>query len=165
MGPSRTTMPTIALSQLLPALILLRSASSSGLRHNKAVVTMLATKFSPKRTHAFNQSNRPTDPKRHTDVMATLKTTGTNRLRIGICTDSPKTTFYTLSERIFCFAQRTAVSNRAMDFSGQCEVLWGAVCRDYFAWSHHAFRYDGRCEPARPECRRPAWDRRSVLAA
>ena len=33
------------------------------------------------------------------------------------------------------------------------------------AWNHHAFRCDGRCEPAGPGCRQRRWDRRSVRAS
>src|SRR5262249_36582259 len=43
---------------------------------------------------AFDQFNRPADPKRHTDVTATLKSTGANRFRTGMCIASPKTTSY-----------------------------------------------------------------------
>ena len=35
----------------------------------------------------------------------------------------------------------------------------------FCASSHHASRYDGRCEPADPECRRRLWGRRFVRAS
>src|SRR5579871_3127344 len=95
MGPNRTAKPTIGLSQVLPGLTFLRSANNPVLRHSRAVVEMLAAKLSPRRSHAFDQSKRPADPKRHTDIMARLKITGINRLTIGMCTVSPNTTLYT----------------------------------------------------------------------
>src|SRR4051812_34954803 len=85
MGPNRTSMPTMGLSHFLPALMFLRSASKPGLRDNRIVLARLAAKFSPRRTHAFGQSKRPADPKRHTDVIARLKTIGAKCARAGIC--------------------------------------------------------------------------------
>jgi hypothetical protein len=77
-------MPTIGLSQLLPAFTLLRSARNSGLRDKREVLAMPAAKLIPRRTHAFDQFQRPDDPKRHTDGIARLKTTGKNRVRAGV---------------------------------------------------------------------------------
>src|ERR1039457_7530025 len=68
-------MPTSTLSQLLPALIFLRSAANSGLR--PTVNARPAMRESPRRTHAFDQSRRPADPKRHTAVIVRLKQTET----------------------------------------------------------------------------------------
>src|SRR5260370_2894020 len=64
-------MPTSTLSQLLPALTFLRSAANSGSR--PTVKARPATRETPRRTHAFDQSRRPADPKRHTAVIVRLK--------------------------------------------------------------------------------------------
>src|SRR5215472_9800210 len=77
-------MATIALSQFLPALTLLRSARSSVWFHNRAIVATPAAKLSPRRTHAFGQSQRPDDAKRHTDVMTKLKMIGAIRRAIEV---------------------------------------------------------------------------------
>src|SRR5689334_11046010 len=60
-GPSRTTMPTIGLSHFFPAFTLLRSASKSGLRANRAMLARLAPKLSARSTHAFGHFRRPND--------------------------------------------------------------------------------------------------------
>src|SRR5579862_160998 len=78
-------MATIALSQLLPAFTLLRSASNPVFRHNSTMLATLAAKFSPRSSQAFHQSRRPAEPNRHADVMVRLKTNGTNRLTVGMC--------------------------------------------------------------------------------
>ena len=86
--------PTIALSQLLPALTLERSASKPGLRHNRRVVAVLAAKFRPRSTQALGQSKRPAEPKRQTEVRIRLKRMGTNLRSSGTCVASPIAIFY-----------------------------------------------------------------------
>jgi hypothetical protein len=65
---------------------------------------MLAAKLIPNRTHAFDQSKRPADPKRHTDVIARLKIIGAKRLRIGMRIVFPNAAYYIVSERIVFFS-------------------------------------------------------------
>jgi hypothetical protein len=76
-------METITLSQLLPALMLRRSAVNSGLR--PTVNAKPATKESPSRTHAFDQFGRPADAKRHIAVITRLKQSGIRGFRIASC--------------------------------------------------------------------------------
>ena len=64
-------MPVTTLSQLFPALTFLRSAANSGSR--PTVNARPVARESPRRTHAFNQSRRPAEPKRHTAVIVRLE--------------------------------------------------------------------------------------------
>src|SRR5579871_266554 len=92
MGPSKTVMPTMTLSQFLPAWIWRRPAANSGLR--PAVNATPVTKESPSRIHAFNQSRRPADPKRHAAVIARLKQTPAKRLMVASRIDPSRGLLY-----------------------------------------------------------------------
>src|SRR5512146_1466302 len=82
-GPSSTTTKTIGLSQFLPAFVLLRSASSSGLFQSRTMAAMPAAKLIASRIHAFSHERRPAEAKRHAAVMTKLKMVGMIRLITG----------------------------------------------------------------------------------